>query len=316
MNYENNNNINDNEEINDDDDDVFETEEERAEFEALKEETRAILDCLKAREEEAREKGYTETIRVINPKAIKNMERALYFTEKSVGASGKISVKVEASQPSFGSIGINSGNLIITDVDHFSKALSIAHNFDACAKLDGGVTANLGFYGLSKKYTPYDAMRDAEGWDHDNTGSEFFDETVTEDEKDHAVERVIAGLDAVIDIANKTFGNGWKPNERWCDILHEYCSEIGKIAYDIDCEDVAVEVDEDFQAISVSVECGYFAVDDIEIFSKLISRCVSFSISAVNEEYLRNEPDEDEEKQRRVGNVVVTFTFPSIWEKA
>lgn len=106
-------------------------------------------------------------------------------------------------------------------------------------------------------------------------------------------------VNMIIEEADEQFGSLWKINEENYKILEQYCSAMDILAKEHDGEAFEVEVDDIAMTVAIGMECPDFTVRDKDIlYYELVKRAVSFGFSTTEE-----------------GNLLVKFTFPSIWEK-
>lgn len=107
-------------------------------------------------------------------------------------------------------------------------------------------------------------------------------------------------VNMVVEEANEQFGKLWKVNEENYKILKQYCEAMDVLAKEHDGEAFDVEIDDIAMTITIGMECMDFVVQNKKsLYYELVKRAVSFGFSAAED-----------------GNLLVRFTFPSIWEKA
>ena len=103
----------------------------------------------------------------------------------------------------------------------------------------------------------------------------------------------------VIEDANERFRPIWKINNERLEVFKQYCEVVDALAEEFDGESYEVEVDELTMEVIVTLECGEIVVDSFShIFYELIKRAVKYGFST----------SED-------GNLLLRFTFPTLWDK-
>lgn len=106
-------------------------------------------------------------------------------------------------------------------------------------------------------------------------------------------------VNMILDEATEQFGGAWEVNEENYKILEQYCNAMDILAKEHDGEAFEVEVDDIAMTVSISMECMDFVVKDKDsLYYELVKRAISFGFSVTDE-----------------GNLLVKFTFPSIWDK-
>ncbi|MBR0156337.1 MAG: hypothetical protein IJM20_02315 [Clostridia bacterium] len=104
----------------------------------------------------------------------------------------------------------------------------------------------------------------------------------------------------VTDEATSQFGPGWTECEDRVDILRQYCEYIDKVAEEANAEAFEVEVDDIEMTIDVKMECPDLVIENAShAFYDLAERALKLSFAVSKE----------------TGNLVVGFTFPSIWSR-
>lgn len=108
-------------------------------------------------------------------------------------------------------------------------------------------------------------------------------------------------VDAVVQEAAERFAPVWEINEKYYNVLKQYCSVIDSLSDEFDGESYEVEVDEIKMTISIKLECLDMTIKSAtHMFYGLVSQA-----EAVN---FTSDPKSE--------NLIVEFVFPSIWERA
>ena len=104
----------------------------------------------------------------------------------------------------------------------------------------------------------------------------------------------------VVEEANKQFAPMWKANEENLDCLREYCEAFDDLAKEFDGVSFEINIAEIDMTIEISFECPELTIHSKQNnLYELMERSIRFRVH-----------------QSKDGNVVMSFVFPSIWEKA
>lgn len=104
----------------------------------------------------------------------------------------------------------------------------------------------------------------------------------------------------VVKEATKQFGSLWELNPESYDIFKQYCSAIDAMAEEFGGESFEVEVDDTKMTVSISLECFDMQLYNTKHnFYQLTERALKFNFYSSKD-----------------NNLVVKFTFPSLWERA
>ena len=103
----------------------------------------------------------------------------------------------------------------------------------------------------------------------------------------------------VIDEANKRFGPLWKLSERNLNILNQYCEALDALYEYIDPSMIEAYIDEYDMTVQIKVQCPEIVIKvKHNLFYMLTSRTVRMEFSHIDNE-----------------NILLTFVFPSLWER-
>lgn len=104
----------------------------------------------------------------------------------------------------------------------------------------------------------------------------------------------------VVDEATDQFSPLWVVNKDKYDVLKQYCGVLDNLAKEFDGESFEVEVDDIAMTITISMECKEMTIETANHqYYSLAQRSTSFGFSVASN-----------------GNLVVQFTFPSVWSKS
>lgn len=103
----------------------------------------------------------------------------------------------------------------------------------------------------------------------------------------------------VVEDASEEFRPIWRINNERLEILKSYCDIIDMMSDEFDGESFEVEVDEITMEVIISLECAEVIIESASHpFYEIIKRTVRYGFG-VSEE----------------GNLLINFTFPSLWDK-
>ncbi len=107
-------------------------------------------------------------------------------------------------------------------------------------------------------------------------------------------------VEMVVEEANKQFSPIWKMNEENYRVLERYCEVIDDLAAECGGESYEVEIDDIAMTVAITMECPDLIVKQHGgSFHALVSRAMSIKFSVSQE-----------------GNLLITFVFPSLWQRA
>jgi hypothetical protein len=103
----------------------------------------------------------------------------------------------------------------------------------------------------------------------------------------------------VVDEATERFAPLWRVDNERYDVLRQYCEALDQVAAEFDGESFEVEVDEIKMTIAITMTCSDLTVQSAShVLYQLGERALSLRFNTTAE-----------------GDLAVTLTFPSVWEK-